>query len=102
IVVDRSNLKNLIHHHGNIVAVGTTSMRSLESLYWYGVKLLKGMATDFFIPKLYPYEDHGTLPGLKRSFQAVLEWMDKNDYEGITGNTEIMIMPGYEFKVCNG
>ena len=102
IVVDRSNLKNLIHHHGNIVAVGTTSMRSLESLYWYGVKLLKGMTTDFFIPKLYPYEDHGTLPGLKRSFQAVLEWMDKNDYEGITGNTEIMIMPGYEFKVCNG
>lgn len=101
-VVHQSNIKNLLQHQGNIVAVGTTSMRSLESLYWYGVKLLKGTETGFFIPKLYPYEDHGNLPGLKESFRAVLDWMEKNKFAEIDGSTEIMIMPGYEFKVCNG
>lgn len=102
IVVHQNNLRHLLNHRGNIVAVGTTSMRSLESLYWYGVKLLKGTGTDFFIPKLYPYEDHGQLPGLKKSLQTVLDRMDKSQYEEITGHTEIMIMPGYGFKVCNG
>src|SRR5690606_41120881 len=41
IVIHQDNVKRLLHHDGNIVAVGTTSMRSLESLYWYGVKLLE-------------------------------------------------------------
>lgn len=102
IVIHQDNLRHLIAHTGNIVAVGTTSMRTLESLYWYGVKLVKENNQSFFIPKLFPYEVHEDLPSLKESFQAVLSWMAENGREEITGQTEIMIMPGYEFRVCNG
>lgn len=102
VVIHQNNLKHLLKHTGNIVAVGTTSMRSLESLYWYGVKLLNDKETPFLIPKLYPYQEHGDLPTLQESLQTVLDGMVENGREEITGHTEIMIMPGYEFKVCNG
>lgn len=102
VVIHQDNLKHLLNHTGNIVAVGTTSMRSLESLYWYGVKLLEGKETAFLINKLYPYEAHENLPTLKESLKAVLDWMVKEGKQEITGHTEIMIMPGYEFRVCNG
>lgn len=102
IVIHQDNVKRLLHHDGNIVAVGTTSMRSLESLYWYGVKLLEGKETAFVISKLFPYEAHQNLPTLNDSLMAVLKWMESKGMEEITGHTEIMIMPGYEFRVCNG
>ncbi|HLW20893.1 MAG TPA: S-adenosylmethionine:tRNA ribosyltransferase-isomerase [Cyclobacteriaceae bacterium] len=102
VVVRRSNLLSLINHSGNIVPVGTTSMRSLESLYWYGVKLLNQQGEDFLITKLIPYQNHDIKPSLEESLKAVLNFMKERDLEEITGSTEIMIMPGYEFKVCNG
>ena len=102
VVIGRANLTNLISHSGNIVPVGTTSMRSLESLYWYGVKLLNQQGEEFLITKLFPYQKYDVQASLKESLQAVLDYMKENDLEEITGSTEIMIMPGYEFKVCNG
>jgi len=102
VVIHQDNIRSLLTHEGNIVAVGTTSMRSLESLYWYGVKLLEDKESVFSISKLYPYEEHGELPTLKESLQTVLDWMVKNRHQEITGQTEIMIMPGYRFRVCNG
>jgi len=101
VIVSKSVLQNLLKDHKNIVAVGTTSMRSLESLYWYGVKILKGEGTEFLIPKLYPYQ-HEELPEMKESFEAILGHMDSNKLEEIIGSTEIFILPGYDFKVCNG
>lgn len=101
-VVKKSNIRNLLQHTGNIVAVGTTSMRSLESLYWFGVRLLNEGPTDFFIPKMYPYQDHPFQPSLKESFKAILAYMESKGLAEITGSTEIIIMPGYDFKVCNG
>lgn len=102
IVIHHDHVKRLLEHTGNIVAVGTTSMRTLESLYWYGVKLIRGGDDSFMIPKLFPYEPEGAVPLLKESLQAVLEWMTANGKEEIIGHTEIMIMPGYTFRVCNG
>jgi S-adenosylmethionine:tRNA ribosyltransferase-isomerase len=102
LVINKSNLENLIGHKGNIVAVGTTSMRTLESLYWFGVKLLNDMGEEFFIPKLFPYENKLELPTSKESFEAILQFMEMNGVEELTGSTEIFIMPGYDFKVCNG
>ena len=93
VVVKRSNLLNLINHRGNIVAVGTTSMRSLESLYWFGVKLLNEGEGEFVIPKLYPYQNHKIQPKVRDGLQAVLEFMEKNKWDEITGSTELFIMP---------
>ncbi|WP_186756634.1 S-adenosylmethionine:tRNA ribosyltransferase-isomerase [Echinicola salinicaeni] len=102
VVVRKENIKNLLAHDGNIIAVGTTSMRSLESIYWFGVKLLNEEDKLFLIPKLYPYQNHSIKASLKESLNAILDFMEEENLEEITGSTEIFIMPGYHFKVCNG
>lgn len=84
-----------------VVAIGTTSMRTLESLYWYGIRLMKGNE-DFSIQKLEPYESDELLPSRQEVFQFMQEWMAKKDIEILTGKTEIFIMPGYQFRVCEG
>lgn len=100
-VFELETIKNLANQKEKIIAVGTTSMRSLESLYWFGVMLMQEGKTLFDIPKLYPYSDFETLPGRRESFEAILEFMKQKDLNEITGSTEIMIMPGYDFKVCD-
>lgn len=100
IIVSKNNLKNLINAH-KVVAVGTTSMRTLESTYWYGVKLLKETDKSFHIEKLYPYQHHD-LPDAKEAFDAVIRHMESLNAEILIGETEIFIFPGYEFKVCDG
>src|SRR5690606_26128610 len=97
--IRKAVVRELLAHGGNILAVGTTSVRTLESLYWFGVKLGKGNDSDFFIPKLYPYQNHGVLPTLKDSLQSILDYLEKKKWEEISGSTELLIMPGYEFKV---
>ncbi|OEK05137.1 S-adenosylmethionine:tRNA ribosyltransferase-isomerase [Roseivirga misakiensis] len=84
-----------------VVAVGTTSMRSLESLYWFGVRLINGNDA-FAIDKLEIYQEASSLPSRKLAFETIAEWMDRQNLVRIHGTTEIFIMPGYKFKVCDG
>jgi S-adenosylmethionine:tRNA ribosyltransferase-isomerase len=100
-VFDFNTIQNLAHQEKEIIAVGTTSMRSLESLYWFGVKLKSEGESIFQIPKLYPYADFKKLPSRKESFLEILHYMEEKQLKEITGTTEIMIMPGYEFRVCD-
>ncbi|SNS25352.1 S-adenosylmethionine:tRNA ribosyltransferase-isomerase [Belliella buryatensis] len=102
VVVSKSTITSLANHNDKLIAVGTTSMRSLESLYWYGVKLINEGHVPFLIPKLYPYEFHMPLPSRQESFAAILKMMILENLDEITGSTEIFIMPGYDFKVCDG
>ncbi|KYG74084.1 S-adenosylmethionine:tRNA ribosyltransferase-isomerase [Roseivirga spongicola] len=98
--VNRSTVE-LLSKTERVVAVGTTSMRTLESLYWFGVRLMNGNE-DFSIQKLEPYETEENLPSRKEVFAFMLNWMDENNTSILTGKTEIFIMPGYQFRVCNG
>jgi len=103
ILVTRANIENLITKLGNIVAVGTTSMRTLESLYWYGVKLISGEGDLFFIEKLYPYSNFDNdLPSVNKSLQAIIDHMNNMNIDRIDGETQIFILPGYKFKICDG
>ncbi|MBW3467932.1 S-adenosylmethionine:tRNA ribosyltransferase-isomerase [Arthrospiribacter ruber] len=102
VAIDLETVAKLAESTCKIVSVGTTSMRSLESLYWFGVKLLANEASEFFIEKLYPYGNFENLPSRKESFSKVLDMMKTKNLREITGSTEIFIMPGYEFKVCDG
>ncbi|MBN3518625.1 S-adenosylmethionine:tRNA ribosyltransferase-isomerase [Algoriphagus lutimaris] len=95
-------IRNLLQHQGKIVAVGTTSVRTLESLYWYGVKLLRNDGEEFNIPKLYPYTESSVHPHYKDSFQAILSHMEAKGIDTLVGSTEIFIFPGYQFQVVNG
>jgi S-adenosylmethionine:tRNA ribosyltransferase-isomerase len=102
VVVTKETIQALSAQEGNIVAVGTTSMRTLESLYWFGVQLDEAPVTRFNIPKLFPYQKHQTLPSRRASMEKILSWMDSQGLKEVTGATEIFIMPGYDFRMCDG
>ena len=97
IIINRQTIEHLLSNTLT-VAVGTTAMRTLESLYWYGVEILKGNHT-FAIEKLAPYREQSA-PSKTEALRAVLAYMDANKLESIHGNTEIFIVPGYDFKIC--
>lgn len=101
LVVSIQSIKDVIDAEQQVIAVGTTSMRSLESLYWFGLRLLGGNE-DFAIEKLEPYQRENELPGRKEAFEVILSWMEKRGLSQITGSTEIFIFPCYQFRVCDG
>ncbi len=100
IVFDKSFIINLLENVLFVIPVGTTSMRSLESLYWFGVKLLSGKQ-DFFIEKLSPYNQTESFTA-EQSLKAVIDYMTENNLSQLVGETEIFIFPSYEFKICKG
>jgi S-adenosylmethionine:tRNA ribosyltransferase-isomerase len=103
----------LAHVEKGIIAVGTTSLRTLESLYWIGVKTIRNStiaAADLQVTQWEPYEivgeiDENTmdnklvLPSATASLQSLLQWMKKNNAPRIITKTQIIIAPGYEFKI---
>ncbi len=99
-VVQLEQVEKLSQHIGPIVPVGTTSMRTLESLYWWGVLLSENPETDFFIPKLLPYQGKKTLTR-SEAFGHVANFMKRKGIQEYSGHTEILIMPGYTFQVCD-
>ena len=103
LIVRRRNIEALLAAKGPVIAVGTTSMRTLESLYWYGVKLLTQPDALFFISKeeAYGYKE-GALPTPEAALKAILNKMEAEGKEEIWGETEIFIVPGYRFQLVKG
>ena len=101
-VVTKENIESIIDSK-KVASVGTTSMRTLESLYWYGIKILLKNETTFFVEKLepYSYDSNIKLPSKKESFEAILKYMNDSNQEKLTGETEIFILPSYTFRVCD-
>lgn len=102
IQVSRETIELLLAQKGNTVAVGTTSVRTLESLFWYGVKLLEGKGEDLLIEKLFAYQPRTAVPTKSESLHAIVEFMEKNGLESILGSTEIFIFPGYRYRMIEG
>ncbi len=96
--IQRHTIESLLST-SQTIAVGTTSMRTLESLYWFGVRLHHGKE-DFYIRKEDPYELDAT--GKHAALQNVLHYMDQYQLDQLGGQTEIFLYPGYTFKMCNG
>lgn len=96
--IQKETIESLISS-SQIIAVGTTSMRTLESLYWFGVRLENGM-DDFYIKQDDPY----TLDAIevKQSLKNVLRYMETKNAAVLGGQTEIFLYPGYKFKICDG
>jgi S-adenosylmethionine:tRNA ribosyltransferase-isomerase len=85
-----------------VIAVGTTSMRTLESLYWFGVRLRSQPNAEFHIGQYEPYRHDGQLPDLPTSARLVQDYMNRNGLLELHGNTQIYIVPGYRFRACDG
>jgi S-adenosylmethionine:tRNA ribosyltransferase-isomerase len=100
-----STIRKIIQHSkGFITAVGTTSMRTIESLYWMGVKvkLIKDISEqDITIQQWDPYEIPAKEITTSEALNALLLWMIRNDMSRLVTKTQIMIAPGYEMKLTN-
>lgn len=85
-----------------IIAVGTTSMRTIESLYWFGVQLIQGRhhGGEMNIQQWEPYENEPEDP--VKAFEAIIAYMKQNKLKYLYGKTNIIIVPGYDFKVFSG
>lgn len=98
-VVTLAFLERLLARTGKVVAVGTTSVRTLESLYYMGVKCIEcGRPADVDQWEPYTREYHYTL---EESLEALIRFMRDNALKDIQLGTRIIIVPGYEFKVVD-
>lgn len=86
-----------------IVAVGTTSMRTLESLYWLGVKLhlQHDENKNLALEQWFPYENHECELSQEVALRALLNHLNKNNLQNLIATTGILIAPGYEFKIVD-
>lgn len=86
-----------------IISTGTTTMRTLESLYFAGLEILNGKAQGnyFFIEQWVPYNQKGEIIPVEISFKAIHEYMLENKLDTLNGETRIIIVPGYKFKVVD-
>ncbi len=86
-----------------IIAVGTTSVRSLESLYWLGLQLENGLFNPEK-PEVSQWEPYKTEPkiSLKKSLENILDYLENSKLGKIQFSTQIIILPGYQFKVIEG
>ena len=104
IVVNRSLIQNLQRHlGGDIIPVGTTSTRTLESLYWIGMLLEEqGMTLrPLHVEQWYPYETHPALTA-QQSLQHILDYLDQHQLAHLEASTALMIAPSYKMKVISG
>jgi S-adenosylmethionine:tRNA ribosyltransferase-isomerase len=101
VTVNRKSIENLLRPDRFVVAVGTTSMRTIESLFWFGVKLLENPDSAFVILQDDPYREI-KLPTTTEALKAVIAYMDRHKISTLTGTTSIFIYPGYKFRICQG
>ena len=89
--------------HRKIIPVGTTSMRTLESLYWMGVQIIeqRHIAGDFSVSQWEPYETENNY-SVDESLTALINYAKVNDLDFVEGFTQIIIAPGYQFKIIDG
>ncbi|MCH5226905.1 MAG: S-adenosylmethionine:tRNA ribosyltransferase-isomerase [Muribaculaceae bacterium] len=85
-----------------IIAVGTTSVRTLESLPYIGIALGRGEENPFIVNQWDPYGDKTNDFDTVRSLQYILEWMDKNKVDTLRASTSIMIAPGFKWRIVDG
>ncbi len=107
--INRQSIESLLNHTGRILAVGTTSTRILESLYWLGSRLESGKDSEdsgrgsdnssLFIDQWEAYK----LPSIERrkSLENILQYMNDKGLESLEGITRLMIVPGYRFRMVD-
>ena len=101
ISISRSTLRKLIGHNACAIAVGTTSVRTLESLYHIGVTLAANPQVteeELHVRQWQPYEKYDEIPPVV-ALQKILDYLDYNGMETLHTSTQIIIAPGYDYKI---
>ncbi len=101
ISVNRATLQKLIDHDGCAISVGTTSVRTLESLYYMGLRLSKNpdlTEEQLHIDQWEPYETEATLSAVD-AIRQLVAFLDRNGRTVLHSSTQIIIAPGYDYKI---
>lgn len=104
ISVRRSAIESIRTNLGRIIAVGTTSVRTLESLYYMGRTLVNNpdaTSEELVVTQWTPYHDTEEVTA-HEALTALLDYLDRNQTDTLLSATQIMIAPGYEFKIVKG
>ena len=103
ICVRKETLEKLIAHDAKAIAVGTTSVRTLESLYYMGCRLARNpelSESELHIDQWEPYEERaGEEIAPKEALQHLLSWLERHHLPALHSSTQIIIAPGYEYKI---
>lgn len=104
--VSKDCIAQLLEFEDKIFAVGTTSARTLESLYWMGVKTMRDPAIEESNLQLsqwevydQPQQHHFTVA---EALESLLQWMDTKNQQRLLSKTQLLIAPGYSFKIIQG
>ncbi len=101
--VDRKTIANIINHNGLIAAVGTTSLRTIETLYWLGVKTIIDPNTEKLFLGQWDIYDHDLIEkkySAVEALSALIIWLERNGAERVFTKTQLLITPGYKFKIA--
>ena len=103
IVLKKENIEELLANlDKRVMCVGTTSVRTIESLYWHGVKVLKNgnRYSEIDVKQWEPYQEECRISA-RESLQAILESMEQENRNVLIGQTQLMIAPGYEYRIVD-
>ena len=109
VCVRRQTLQKLLDHQCQAIAVGTTSVRTLESLYYMGLKVQADdtlTEEQLHVGQWEPYDQpdawqHPSRQQVCEAIQALLFWLDRQDMQAFHATTQIIIAPGYQFKIVS-
>ncbi len=103
-VITKENINSIIANLENIYAVGTTTVRTIESLYWIGIKIITNKITDIYNVELHQWDAY-ELPNnisILKSLTAINTFIIENNLQYLNASTQIMIAPPYKFRIING
>ena len=101
ISVNKKTVEKLIAHNGQAIAVGTTSVRTLESLYYIGVSISEhpdASEEELHVGQWQPYDTNPQLTATE-ALRQVLDYMNRHSLEALHTSTQIIIAPGYTYKI---
>lgn len=98
IAVHRRIIEQLLAHDCRAVAVGTTSVRTLESLYYMGVLASQG-ADELHVPQWMPYDEGANKLSVREALSALLAYLERHEIDVLHSSTQIIIAPGYTYRI---
>jgi S-adenosylmethionine:tRNA ribosyltransferase-isomerase len=105
ILIHKKTIRRILENHGSLVIiVGTTTLRTIESLYWYGVKSMvnKDNNVNVEVGQWDPYNPKYNIGiTVQQSLKWILEIMDEKGIDTISGQTRVMIVPSYKFRLAD-
>lgn len=104
--VSVKTIENILNNlDSTVIAVGTTSLRTIETLYWLGLKTINDpliKLPELQLSQWEVYKQQNQSITVKEVLQSLLIWMKKNNYPALFSKTQIIIAPGYDFKIIKG